>query len=116
MSPFNIERNWLGRHIAAAAPYRVTRVVGGGILLLVLLLFVACGDDNDNSNAANNAPNPQATATNSSAPVNQAASNGPKSEEGSIEATPNPVPAGPGSGKTKITWKTKGNLGVVKVY
>jgi hypothetical protein len=105
MSPFNVERIRLGRFIVASAPYRVNRVVGGGILLLVVALFVACGNDNENSTAAN-----------SSAPSNQTTSNAPKSSEGSIQATPNPVPAGPGNGKTKITWTTKGNLGVVKVY
>ncbi|MET0624208.1 MAG: hypothetical protein ABW250_14590 [Pyrinomonadaceae bacterium] len=94
--------------------WRVTKVMCGGVLLLAAVLSAACGEgDDDNKPPANTAASPQATAAGG-----QGASTGnaPKSAEGSIKADPNPVLAGAGAGKTKITWTTKGDLGVVKVY
>ena len=112
MSCFNVESR--KSRIGWSVAQRVTRVVCGGILLLAAVLFVACGDgDDENKPPANTAASPQATAAGNQG---GATSTGPKSDEGSIKADPNPVPAGPGAGKSKITWTTKGNLGVVKVY
>jgi hypothetical protein len=117
MSLFNLEKveDRLGRHTHASTPRQLTIAFICGILAVVSL--VSCGGENENQFAANTAASPQATGVGNSASANQApASSGPKSEEGSIKADPNPVAAGPGNGKTKITWKTNGKFGVVKVY
>ncbi|HEX8501933.1 MAG TPA: hypothetical protein VF659_15225 [Pyrinomonadaceae bacterium] len=104
MPRFNFESIWslTGRSCAALERRRVARVACGVLLLLSAVSFVACGDGEDSDDA----PAANATTTTSA----------PKSDEGSLKADPNPVPAGPDNGKTKITWTTKGNKGVVKVY
>jgi hypothetical protein len=86
---------------------RARVAAGGSLLLLIALLCVGCGSENENSVSENGSASPQTSSANN---------NAAKSDEGSIQATPNPVPAGPGSGKTKITWSTKGSLPMVKVY
>ncbi len=99
MSRFNVES--MGNEAAGPGAAWAARVACVCVLLLVGALFAACGDGEDQDDA----PPPAQTTTSA-----------PKSDEGSIKADPNPVPAGAGNGKTTISWTTKGNLGVVKVY
>lgn len=111
MSCLNVEgmESRAGRSVA-----RHARVARCGILLLAAVLFVACSDaEDDDTPPANTAASPQATAAGSQGAATNSA---PKSDAGSLKADPNPVPAGAGAGKTRISWTTKGNLGVVKVY
>jgi hypothetical protein len=85
----------------------LTKVLSCGITLLFIVSLAACGHDNDNRLASNNAPAGNQVA---------AQSTGPTADEGSLQADPNPVPAGEGTGITRIIWKTNGKFEVVKVY
>ena len=68
------------------------RGIRAGLLVLTLLLSISC--------TQSDAPTPTTTA-----PVNSAAV---KHQDNYIIASPNPVPAGPVSGKATIIWRTKG--------
>lgn len=109
MLRFNVASMPRGRARLTAkfAAHRASQLFSYSLLLLVALLFIGCASDDQDAAPDNNQATSQATTNNNGAP---------KSTEGSIQATPNPVPAGPGNGKTKITWSTKGDLGTVKVY
>ncbi len=73
---------------------RAVSVIIGGFLIITLLLFVGCSD-RDDADPGVKAPSPAATTA--------VALEAPK---GLIKADPNPVPAGPGLGKVKISWNT----------
>jgi hypothetical protein len=76
------------------------------VLIMATLLLLGCG----NAEEAN-----KGASTSSPAVANNA--NPTKSAEGSIKADPNPVPAaGDERGKTKISWTTKPDVGVVNVF
>ena len=109
MSRFNVERleNRPSRSTGVSNPRLLTKVLSCGITLLVVIFFAACGADDDNQLASNKAPAGSQGASQST---------GPNSDEGSIQANPNPVPAGAGTGRTRIIWKTNGRFGVVRVY
>jgi hypothetical protein len=81
----------------------------GVCLLLAALLPAGCASDGDELNG-NITAKPKATAS------DPTADSPPKSQEGILKTDPNPVPPGPGIGKTTISWATKGELGIVKLY
>lgn len=76
-----------------------------GLVLAAALLASGCNSGDD-----------QAPANRAAAPNNTAGETFKKSDDGSIGASPNPVAAGEGKGKTKVTWNTKENIGTVKIY
>jgi hypothetical protein len=76
--------------------------------LLAALLSGGCASDGDDLNG-NVTARPKATASDPTA-------DSAKSQEGILKTDPNPVPPGPGVGKTTISWTTKGDLGIVKLY
>lgn len=84
------------------------------LALLLALLLAGCGDAGEqDGRVSTNTQNAAASNTsNASAPAGTAA----KSEDGSIKADPNPVPAGAGNGRTKVSWNTKGDLAGVEVH
>lgn len=70
-------------------------------MILAAILFAGCNGDGDNANTG------QGTANQSASPsANTSGGTAQPNPLGSIKATPNPVPAGTGNGKTTITWKT----------
>lgn len=75
-----------------------------GLCLVAAMFFTGCnsGEEQGSGN--------QAGAGNSTAEAFK------KSDDGTIEAAPNPVPAGAGQGRTKISWRTKADVGDVRVY
>ena len=74
---------------------RTVSVIIEGFLIIALLLCAGCGDSDDANSSANKASSPVATTAEVLGP-----------SKGLIKADPNPVPAGPGLGKVKISWNT----------
>lgn len=85
---YNVKPETDGRSVSR----RAVSVIIGGFLIITLLLLAGCERDDAD---VNKAPSPAVT----SAVTLEA----PK---GLIKADPNLVPAGPGLGKTKISWNT----------
>lgn len=112
-SVFNIRAGAVGGTVAR----RAASVLAACLLAVSALLLAGCGEGGDNDTAANAGPG-NAAATASPGPTTAAGNSGGAalSAEGTIKADPNPVPAGTGNGRTRVSWTTKGNLGGVEVH
>jgi hypothetical protein len=90
-SPANVQNIKVNK----AGSRRAATIVAGCFLLLTLLFVAACKDD-EGDTVGNKSATPAATQDIASTP-----------SKGLIKADPNPIPAGAGLGKTKISWNTQ---------
>lgn len=110
-SVFNIRAGAGGRTVAR----RTAPVLAACVLAVSALLLAGCGEGDDDTAANAGSRNAAATASPGSATAGNSGG-AAVSAEGSIKADPNPVPAGTGNGRTRVSWSTKGDLGGVEVH
>ena len=113
-SVFNIRAGAGGGTVAR----RAASARAACLLALSALLLAGCGEGGggDDDTAANSGSrNAAATASPGSATAGNSGG-AAASAESSIKADPNPVPAGTGNGRTRVSWSTKGDLGGVEVH
>jgi hypothetical protein len=102
---------WIKKDVEGVRNFKLPVVLAVVVVLGGLSISCSGGDGSASDVSANSQASPG-----SSASANSSAATPAKSGEGSITATPNPVPAGQGGGKTRISWKTKGDVIPVEVY
>jgi hypothetical protein len=95
--------------VTKKSPQPSVTLAVGVCLLLAALLPAGCTSDGDDLNG-NVTAKPKVPASD---PTDDRP---PTSQEGILKADPNPVPPGKGVGKTTISWTTKGELGIVRLY